>query len=424
VRIVRSSESAGRAVIRSLVDRGKSNAVDPRQERAVRAIIAAVRQKKDQALVHYCAKWDSLQPGQSVRVSQQEMKQALLDLQAEDPNLVKALKFAAANIRRFSNWQRPKNWMREMQPGVRVGQRVTPLDRVGCYVPGGRYPLPSTLLMTVIPAQVVGVPEIVVTSPRPSKVTLAAAALLGVRHFYRMGGAHAVAAMAYGTESVPPADKIVGPGNSFVTLAKRLVAFDCGIDMLAGPTEALILSHNGNATFIAADLVAQAEHDPESSVVFVTKSARLAGAVAKQTQSLAAGNEVAKKVISRNGVVILTKSNQEAVEIANAIASEHTTVAHENVNKITNAGSLFVGDYSAQPLGDYASGPNHVLPTGGSARFRGGLSVNDFVKVMTVQQVSKIGIRKLAPAVITLAQAEGLQAHSNAVKVRTEKSHA
>lgn len=424
MRVVRSNEGEGRKIIRSLIQRRESPAVDLRQERAVREIIAAVRQEKDRALLRYCAKWDGLRPGEPLRVSQLEMNAALRALQAENPRLIAALKLAASNIRRFSQWQKPKSWMRTMKPGVRVGQKVSPVQRVGCYVPGGRYPLPSTLLMTAIPAQVAGVPEISVTSPKPTKVTLAAAALIGIKHFYRMGGAQAVAAMAYGTESVSRVDKIVGPGNSYVSLAKKMVAFDCAIDMLAGPTEALIVSHKGNATFIAADLVAQAEHDPESSVVFVTKSAKLAGIVARKVRSLAASNVIAAEVISRNGIVIITSSNDEAVEIANAIASEHTTLASENVNKVTNAGSLFVGDYSAQPIGDYVSGPNHVLPTGGTARFRGGLSVNDFVKVITVQEVSKKGVSRLAPVVITLAEAEGLKAHAYAAMVRTGRTYA
>jgi histidinol dehydrogenase len=276
------------------------------------------------------------------------------------------------------------------------------------------------MLMTVIPAQVAGVPEITVVSPRPAKETLAAAALLGVRTFYRIGGAQAIGALAYGTKSVSRVDKIVGPGNSYVTTAKKIVAFDCAIDMLAGPTEALIVSHTGNPIFIAADLVAQAEHDPETSVVFVTTSAKLAKEVAKQCSRLAGGNSIALEALKRNGLAIVTRKKVEAIDIANAIASEHTTVESGDAAKIKSAGSIFIGDYSAQPLGDYASGPNHVLPTGGSARFRGGLSVNDFLKVVTVQEISRIGLRTLGPSVVHLAEAEGLEAHAQAVKVRME----
>jgi histidinol dehydrogenase len=299
-----------------------------------------------------------------------------------------------------------------------VGQIVRPLERVGCYVPGGRYPLPSTLLMTVIPAQVAGVPEITVVSPKPARETMAVAALLGVKNFFRIGGAQAIAALAYGTESVAPVDKIVGPGNSYVTTAKKLVAFDCAIDMLAGPTEALIVSDRGNPTFIAADLVAQAEHDPEASVIFITSSAKLATQVEREALRLATGITIATESLQQNGAVIVTRTKSEAIEIANAIASEHTTVDREDMEKINCAGSIFVGNYSAQPLGDYASGPNHVLPTGGAARFRGGLSVQDFVKVITMQEVSPAGLRNLAPTVIRLAEAEGLQGHAQAVKVR------
>jgi histidinol dehydrogenase len=278
--------------------------------------------------------------------------------------------------------------------------------------------LPSTLLMTVIPAQTAGVPEITVVSPKPARETLAAAAMLGVKTFYRIGGAQAIAALAYGTKSVSRVDKIVGPGNSYVTTAKKLVAFDCAIDMLAGPTEALIVSHTGNPTFIAADLVAQAEHDPETSVAFVTSSAKLAKEVVNKCSRLASRNAIAMESLKKNGLAVVTRTRSEAIDIANAIASEHTTVERQDVAKIKSAGSIFVGDYSAQPLGDYASGPNHVLPTGGAARFRGGLSVSDFLKVITVQQVSRAGIRKLGPAVVRLAEAEGLTAHAQAVKVR------
>ncbi|MCU1310741.1 MAG: histidinol dehydrogenase [Candidatus Angelobacter sp.] len=421
MRIVSSWEPKGRQAIAAFVNRGS---VRTSLEPVVRKIIADIQENGDEALRKYSAKWDGFDKRQSLRVSQQEMNAALKSVRKDQPHFIAALKLAANNIRKFCEWQKPKEWSRTVQPGVRVGQIVRPLERVGCYVPGGRYPLPSTLLMTVIPAQVAGVPEVAVVSPKPARETLAAAALLGVKNFYRIGGAQAVAALAYGTKSVSRVDKIVGPGNSYVTTAKKLIAFDCAIDMLAGPTEALIVSHTGNPTFIAADLVAQAEHDPETSVAFVTTSPKLANKVIDECLTLASGNAIAMESLKQNGLVIVTRTKSEAIDVANAIASEHTTVEHEDVPKIKSAGSIFVGDYSAQPLGDYASGPNHVLPTGGAARFRGGLSVNDFLKVISVQEISRGGVRKLGPQVIRLADAEGLKAHAQSVKVRMEVNRA
>jgi len=294
------------------------------------------------------------------------------------------------------------------------------LEAVGCYVPGGRYPLVSTLLMTVIPAQVAGVKNIRVVSPRPSAEVLAAAAMLGVREFYRVGGAQAIAALAYGTRSIPRVDKIVGPGNGYVTVAKKLVSFDCAIDFLAGPTEAVVLSESGVPEFIAADLVAQAEHDPEALAVFITTSRRLARSVRSSAAKLAKGNPTALKSLRKRGAILVAPSREQAREWANRIAPEHLTVAANDLPFIQNAGSVFVGDYSAQAAGDYASGPNHVLPTSGQARFRGGLSVVDFVKVITVQRLSAPGLRRIAPAVQYLAGAEGLPAHAQSVQVRCE----
>jgi histidinol dehydrogenase len=424
MRVVRSDTAIGRNLIASVVNRSGNSDRNSRSETAVRKIIADVRKNGDSALRKYSAKWDGFAEGQALRVSPEEMNSALKSLQSEQPDVIAAVKAAEKNIRKFCQWQKPKEWMRTMQSGVRVGQVIRPLERVGCYVPGGRYPLPSTLLMTVIPAQVAGVPEITVVSPKPARETMAVAALLGVKNFFRIGGAQAIAALAYGTESVARVDKIVGPGNSYVTAAKKLVAFDCAIDMLAGPTEALIVSDRSNPAYIAADLVAQAEHDPESSVIFVTSSAKLARGIESETLRLATGNAIATESLKRNGVVIVTRTRAEAVEVANAIASEHTTVDREDIERINCAGSIFVGEYSAQPLGDYASGPNHVLPTGGAARFRGGLSVQDFVKVITLQEVSRAGLCSLAPTVIRLAEAEGLQAHAQAVKVRSGANRA
>jgi histidinol dehydrogenase len=293
-----------------------------------------------------------------------------------------------------------------------------PLGSAGCYVPGGRYPLVSTLLMTVIPAQIAGVQNIRVVSPKPSAEVLAAAAMLGIRQFYRVGGAQAIAALAYGTKTIPRVDKIVGPGNAYVTTAKKLVSFDCAIDFLAGPTEALVLSESGDPGFIAADLVSQAEHDPDALSVFITTSPKLADAVAGNLDGLSRENAIARKSLQRQGAVFLASSREQAREWSNLLAPEHITIDPDDLPFIRNAGSIFVGNYSPQAAGDYASGPNHVLPTAGQARFRGGLSVLDFMKIITVQKLSRAGLQKIGPTVERLAQLEGLQAHANSVRIR------
>jgi histidinol dehydrogenase len=303
-----------------------------------------------------------------------------------------------------------------------TGQMVKPMGAVGCYVPSGRHPLPSTLLMTAIPAQVAGVERIVVVSPKPAPETLAAAHLLGITEFYRLGGAHAIAALAYGTAAVARVDKIVGPGNLYVTAAKRLVAFDCAIDMLAGPTEIVVTSERGRAEDIAADLVAQAEHDPEALAIFITMSAELVKAVGAEAKRLSAKNPVAKISLERNGLVIVAGSLDEARELTNRIAPEHLTVDDlSDLDWVRNAGSVFIGRWSPQPMGDYISGPNHTLPTGGTARVRGGLSVNDFVKLITVQRYDRQALGELGPKAALLADAEGLGGHAAAIRARLKK---
>jgi len=393
----------------------RSERSGPTVARAVRKIVAEVRRKGDTALRKYAERWDGLQKKQPLLVSKSEMQQALNSVSAE---FREAIHVAANNIRQFCEWQMPQEFKREIQTGVVVGQAVRAIDSVGCYVPGGRYPLPSSLLMTVIPAQVAGVCRIAVVSPRPAPATLAAAALLGIQDFYRIGGAQAIAALAYGTATISPVTKIVGPGNKFVTQAKREVVFDCAIDMLAGPTEVVVVSDDGDPNFIAADLVAQAEHDPDAIAAFITSSPKLASAVAECVREVSRKNSIARQSLRRNGVILVTNSKAEALAMANAIAPEHITVSPNDVTAVTTAGSVFVGDYSPQAFGDYACGPNHVLPTGGAARFRGGLSVSDFLKVITVQEVSKTGLQRAASVVETLAMTEGLVAHAESIRTR------
>jgi histidinol dehydrogenase len=401
------------ANVRKMAARGARYA---KAEPAVRRIIADVRRRGDRAVRKYAERWDGLQPGVPLQVSDDEIQRAATEASAE---LKHALRTAAENIRRFCEMQKPKEWTRT-RAGISLGQIVRPLDSVGCYVPAGRHPLISTLLMTVIPAQVAGVRTIRVASPQPHPGVLAAAATLGVREVYRVGGAQAIAALAYGTESIPRVDKIAGPGNVFVTVAKKEVAFDCAIDFLAGPTEALMVSDTGTAEFIASDLVAQAEHDPEAMAVFITTKRELAKRVASCVDEMCHENAVARESIRRNGIVLISNSRQQSFDWANEIAAEHLTIDRGDVALVRNAGSVFIGDYSAQPAGDYASGPNHVLPTGGAARFRGGLSVLDFVKLISVQKLSRPGLQRIGAAIELLATAEGLPAHAQSIRVRCE----
>ena len=394
----------------------RRNSVDERALPVAKRTIAGVRKGGDDALRRYAVRFDGITKQSQLRISQSELQQAW---QGISPAFRNALETAAKNIRRFAQKQLPKEWSFEQVPGLTVGQKISPLASVGCYVPSGRYPLPSTLLMTAIPAQVAGVPRIVAVSPKPAKETLAAAAFLGITEFYRIGGAQAVAALAYGTESIPRVDKIVGPGNAFVTAAKKLVSFDCAIDMLAGPTEIVVTSENGDPALIASDLVAQAEHDPDALAIFITTNKELAEKISAEVKERVRGNSIAAQSIKANGVIFVACSVTEAREITNRLAPEHLTVDSESdLEWVQNAGSVFVGCYSAQPLGDYISGPNHTLPTGGLARVRGGLSVYDFVKAITVQQYDRKAVETLGPKAITLAEAEGLKGHAEAIRAR------
>jgi histidinol dehydrogenase len=409
---VLKGEPAKRAV-RKLAQRGAD--IDPKVTRTVQRIIRDVRAKGDNALRKYSEKLDSLPRGAKFEVPQPELRESLDRI---SPELRKALDEAAANIRKFCEWQMPAEWRKQIAPGVEVGQIVRPINSVGCYAPGGRYPLPSSVLMTVIPAQVAGVKNIAVCSPRPALETLAAAALLGVETFYCVGGAQAIAALAYGTKSIARVDKIVGPGNAYVTAAKKSVAFDCAIDMLAGPTEIVYLAEDGNPAFIASDLVAQAEHDPQTLAVFITANAELADAVAVEATSQARNITIAAASLKKNGLALLASSHTEALEWANAVGAEHISVSRGDASAITSGASVFVGPWAAQSLGDYCAGPNHVLPTGNVARYRGGLSVLDYVKIMTVQEVTRAGLERIGPTAITLAEAEGLKAHAESVRIR------
>ena len=412
VRTFGRGAAAAEALITALEQRGAQSM--GRVEPVVREILAEVRKRGDAALREYASKFDSLGSDDAFLVSREEMKAAW---DATEPKLQKAMSIAQANIRAFAEAQLPKEWTISPAAGVKTGQIVRPLGSVGCYVPGGRYPLPSTLLMTVTPAQVAGVTRIVVCSPKPARETLAAAWLAGVTEFYRVGGAQAIAAMAFGTASISRADKIVGPGNLFVTAAKILVSGECGIDMPAGPTEIGVTSETGDAAGIAADLVAQAEHDPEALAVLITSNAALAAKVEIEVKQQAKNNALARQSLAKQGCVFVTGTVAEARELTNRLALEHLTVdSAADLKWVKNAGSVFIGAYSPQSLGDYVSGPNHVLPTGRNGRVRGGLSVMDFVKVITVQQYTAKGLRQLGPHAVALAEAEGLKGHAESVR--------
>ena len=335
------------------------------------------------------------------------------------PTVRAAIKRAAANIRTVAKAQVPKGWRKSVGAGISVEQRVIPLSRVGCYVPAGRYPLPSSLLMTAIPARAAGVAEVIVACPRPDAAVFAAALEAGVDRLFQVGGAHAIAAMAYGTRTVPRVDKIVGPGNRWVSAAKSLVATDCGIDFYAGPTEILIVTATGSAAAIAADLIAQAEHDPDARAVFITWNARLADQVARQVAAQMPSTGPALQSLERHGGIVVCRSMTDAIDLANEAASEHLVVGTEALAaRVWNAGAVFVGEWTAQVAGDYAIGSNHVLPTAGAARYRGGLNAADFVKLVSVQRMTKAGLKRIAGTVTTLARAEGLEGHARSIEVR------
>jgi len=395
---------------------------DVRAEAVASRIVSDVRRRGNAALFAWARRLDGMRlTPKNLWVSAADRR---LGARSVPKDLRAALVHAARNIRRVAEAQRPRSWSIAVEPGVRVGQRVSAIDTIGCYIPGGRFSLVSTLLMTAIPAQVAGVRRIVVACPRPNAALLAAADMLGLEEIAHIGGAQAIAALAYGTRSVPRVEKLFGPGNRFVTAAKRVVSADCAIDLLAGPTELLIVAATGNASYIAADLLAQAEHDPDAIALFVTTSRKFAAAVrdavAEQLGRLPDTNP-AKRSLAEKGAILIAPDSSAAVRFANRFAPEHLSIPGGQAalaDKLNAAGSLFLGPWSAQSIGDYASGTNHVLPTSGGARTRGGLSTRDFVRCTSVQQVSAAGLRSLRPVVAALADAEGLVAHRRAVEVR------
>jgi histidinol dehydrogenase len=392
----------------------RKDAVDRTFERQVSAIVQRVRRGGDQALVRFARQFDQL--SQTIEVTRDEMDAAAATVA---PDVRVAIRLAARNIARVAARQIPKHFDVEVVPGVQVEQRVEPLARVGCYVPGGRFPLPSSLLMTAVPARVAGVPEIIAVCPRPEGSVMAAALEAGVTKLLRIGGAHAIAALAYGTPSVPRVDKIVGPGNRWVARAKAQVSRDCAIDFYAGPTEIVVVAANGDPKWVAADLIAQAEHDPDARSVFITWKKAFAERVSRHVDRIAHGRDIVTRSLAAHGAIILARSADQAMTLSNRFGPEHLVVEDDAlIDRPVIAGAIFVGPHSAQAAGDYATGSNHVLPTAGAARFRGGLSAADFMRVMAVQRLTADGLRRLAPTIVSLAQAEGLRGHAESIQVR------
>ena len=384
-------------------------------------IVADLRKRGDAALFAWTKKLDSTDLASTgVWVSQHEVSEAEMHV---SPRFVRAVKKAAANIRAVARKQLPRDWTIETACGVRIRQLVRPIGSIGCYIPGGRHSLVSTLVMIVVPAKVAGVSRIVAVCPKPSAEMLVAARILGVTEVARIGGAQAIAALAYGTKSIPQVQKIFGPGNAYVTAAKQLVSHDCAIDMPAGPTEAIVFANRGNPHWIAADLLAQAEHAEDAASFFITTSHKLArdvqSAIDLQLQELP--GSAAAISTGAAGAILLADSADQACEFINRFAPEHLSLPENGeklLRKIDAAGTVFLGPWSAQALGDYATGSNHVLPTFGWARSRGGLSAADFVKCISVQTVTRSGFRGLAGTTETLAESEGLLAHRQAVRIR------
>jgi histidinol dehydrogenase len=410
--MIRIVSSSNRRAVAELLSAARIR--DRATERRAAEIVSRVRRGGDPALKRYASQLDGLKG--SIEVPRRTWQR---EANALDQAVRRAIATAARNIRSVSRRQVPAGWRHSVAPGITVEQRVVPLARAGCYVPAGRYPLPSSLLMTAIPARTAGVAEVIVCCPKPDAAIYAAALEAGVDRLFRIGGAHAVAAMAYGTRTVPHVDKIVGPGNRWVSAAKSLVSADCAIDFYAGPTEILIVTSSGSPEWIAADLLAQAEHDPDARAVLLTTSRRLADRVAGEVARQVPATGPARQSIRRHGGIIVARDVVEAVDLANAAAAEHVVAGTESIaRRITNAGAVFVGGWSAQVAGDYAIGSNHVLPTAGAARFRGGLNAADFVKLISVQRVTKRGLAALGETITTLARAEGLEMHARSIEAR------
>lgn len=430
MRTVTLTKESTKDILENLLKRSPSSY--GKYEMAVAQILDKVKQEKDQALFGYTKEFDKADiTAENIKVTEEEIKEAYEQV---DPSLLAVIRKALVNIRTYHEKQRQNSWFTSSENGTMLGQKVTPLYRVGVYVPGGKAVYPSSVLMNIVPAKVAGVPNIVMCTPpgRDGKVyptTLVAAREAGADVIYKVGGAQAVAAMAFGTESIPKVDKIVGPGNIFVALAKKAVYGHVSIDSVAGPSEILVLADDtANPHYVAADLLSQAEHDEMASAILITTSTELAQKVQSEIEGylkVLSRREIIEKSLENFGYILIAEDMDEAIEAANEIASEHleivTANAFEVMMKIRNAGAIFIGEYSSEPLGDYFAGPNHVLPTNGTAKFFSALSVDDFIKKSSIVYYSREALKEIHKDIVQFATAEQLTAHANSIAVRFEK---
>ncbi len=430
MRIIRLNEESRQDILANLLKRDPNNYIG--YEDKVREIVENVKNRRDEALLEYTKKFDGVDlAAAQLRVTEEEIAEAL---SLVEPSLLSVMEKSMKNIREYHEKQKQYSWFDSQPNGTILGQKVTPLASVGVYVPGGKAAYPSSVLMNIIPAKVAGVERIVMVTPpgkdgKVNPVTLAAAHLAGVTDAYRNGGAQAIAALAFGTESIPRVDKIAGPGNIFVALAKKAVYGHVSIDSIAGPSEILVLAdESANPRYIAADLLSQAEHDELASSILVTTSMELAEQVSAEVEGFVkelSRKEILEKSLENYGYILVADSMEDVIETANQIASEHLEIVTKNpfevMTKIRNAGAIFMGEYSSEPLGDYFAGPNHVLPTNGTAKFFSPLGVDDYVKKSSIIYYSKEALQMVHKDIETFAQAEGLTAHANSIRVRFEE---
>lgn len=430
MRTVRLTKESTKDILENLLKRSPNNY--GKFEAAVADILANVKEKGDEALFSYTKEFDKVEvTPETIRVTEAEIEEAY---KAVDASLLEVIRKALVNIRSYHEKQRQNSWFTSTENGTMLGQKVTPLNRVGVYVPGGKAVYPSSVLMNIVPAKVAGVPHIVMTTPpgKDGKVnpsTLVAAKEAGADEIYKVGGAQAIGALAYGTASIPKVDKIVGPGNIFVALAKKAVYGHVSIDSIAGPSEILVLAdETANAHYVAADLLSQAEHDEMASAILITTSTELAQNVEKEIEGylkVLSRKEIIEKSLENFGYILIAEDMDEAIEAANEIASEHMEIVTKNafevMMKVRNAGAIFIGEYSSEPLGDYFAGPNHVLPTNGTAKFFSALSVDDFIKKSSIVYYSRSALQEIHKDIIQFASSEQLTAHANSIAIRFEE---
>ena len=430
MRIVELTESTRKNVLNDLLKRSPNNYSE--YEETVNEILSNVKENGDQALFGYTMKFDKFQlTPENIRVTREEIREAYAQMDSE---LVEVIKRSAANIRAFHEKQLRNSWFDAREDGTILGMKVTPIGRVGVYVPGGKAAYPSSVLMNVIPAKVAGVTDIIMTTPpgadgKVNPGTLVAADIAGVGTIYKAGGAQAIAAMAYGTQSIPKVDKITGPGNIFVALAKKAVYGYVSIDSIAGPSEILVLAdETANPRYVAADLLSQAEHDELASAILITTSRELAEQVSEEVDGFVARlsrREIMEKSLENYGYILLAEDMEAAIQAANDIASEHLEILTKNpfdtMTRIKNAGAIFLGEYSSEPLGDYYAGPNHILPTNGTAKFFSPVNVDDFLKKTSIISYSREALQAVHEDIERFAESEGLTAHANSIRVRFEE---